>query len=480
MTRPSTTDSNLPSVVVVGGGLAGIAAALRLADRGYTVTLVETRKRLGGRATSFVDPATGALLDNCQHVLMGCCTNLIDLYRRLGVLDQIQWHRRLYFADSKGRVDELEADDLPAPLHMARSLMGFQTLTVLEKAAIVRGLWAMIRMGPAGRQRCHDMTFGQWLKQHHQPASAIKKFWSVIVVSALNEWPSRVDAAYAIQVFQEGFLCHDQAYVMGLSAAPLVRLYDAAQRVITQAGGRVWLSAGADRFEFDGQTVTGLRLADGRRLGGDAFISALPADRLSKLCNDAMQRADPRLQQLEQLTSSPIIGLHLWFDAPPDRPIMKLPHLILIDSPLQWLFNKGYDPQLKGQHLHGVISAAHDRVDQSAQQLIEMAVSETQRVLGANGVVRHAPLLHARVVKEKRATFSATPGIDRRRPRARGAIGNLYLAGDWCCSGWPATMEGATRSGYLAAAEVLQDQGQLGEPPLVPDLRPGPLYRVWG
>jgi len=469
-----------PSIVVVGGGLAGIAAAMRLAGHGVKVTLVEASNRLGGRATSFVDRASGQVLDNCQHVLMGCCTNLIDLYQRLGVADQIHWHHRLYFANHDGQVDELETDDLPAPMHMTRSLMGFKGFSLGEKIAIARGMLAIIRLGVKGRQGLAGVSFGRWLKDHGQPDGAVRKFWSVIVTSALNELPDRVDASYAVQVFQDGFLANERAYVMGLSAVPLVELYAAAQQAIQQASGHVLLSSRAQAFEYENGQVTAVRLTDGQRLTGDTFINGLPFDRLAKLCDPQMVEDDTRLKGLARFGVSPIIGIHMWFDAAQGsngQPVMQLPHLILTQGHLQWLFNKGYDKQVGGQHLHGVISAAHDLVDHPAQQIIEIAVEETRRVLTGVAGSADAALVHARVIKEKRATFSAQPGIDAIRPTARGAISNLYLAGDWCQTRWPATMEGAVRSGYLAATAALEDR-QLGPDGLVADLSPGRLYQL--
>ena len=462
--------------VIVGGGLAGIAAAVRLAQRGFRITLIETRKRLGGRATSFTDPTTGQLIDNCQHVLMGCCTNLLDLYRRLGVAERMQWSRRLHFAgptqpnhDGRWRIDALEADDLPAPLHMTRSMMRFRTLSLGDKVAIGRGLLAMTRLGRDGRQALADRSFLDWLTEHHQPRRAIERFWSVITISALNELPQQSAASYAMQVFQEGFLANRDAYVMGLPDVPLVQLYDPAEQVIHDAGGRILLGAGARRFLFEEGRVSALELADGAKITADVFISAVPFDRLAKLVDVDMCKADTRLRRLDRFSVSPIIGIHLWFD----RPVMDLPHLILMAGPLQWLFNKGMDDSGR-QHLHGVISAAHELVDTPAEALIDMAVAQLGRVLA--GAV-DGRLIHGRVVKEKRATFSVRPGVDRLRPAARGGIANLYLAGDWCRTGWPATMEGAVRSGYLAAAACLIDARQSAEA-LVPDLPGSDLYRM--
>ena len=471
------------SVVVIGGGLAGIAAAVRLAEAGRAVTLVETRQRLGGRATSFNDPATGDLLDNCQHVLLGCCTSLIDLYRRLGVLDLIEWHRRLWFRDAAGHVDVLEADDLPAPLHMTRALMGFRSLGVRDKLAISRGMLAMMRVGREGRRRLGDLSFADWLVQHRQPQSAIDRFWAVIIISACNEQPHNVAARYALQVFQDGFLNHEDSYVMGLAAVPLVKLYDPAAAVIERAGGRVLLSSGAQRLVIEGDRVQALQLTDGAILHADDFVSAVPFDRLAKLLPAEAAGRDTRFRGLLQLTVSPIIGIHLFFD----RPVMDRPHLILMDSPLQWIFNKAEgtgvrsqesgprndgipdtrhgstelaevptpDPRSSpGQHLHGVISAAHELVDQPADAIAALTEREMRKALD---IPADARVLHQRVVKEKRATFSVAPGSDRWRASATGAIANLMLAGDWTDTGWPATMEGAVRSGYTAAAALLSD-----------------------
>jgi hydroxysqualene dehydroxylase len=261
-----------------------------------------------------------------------------------------------------------------------------------------------------------------------------------------------------------------------------VELYDAAERVIARSGGRVLLSRSVERLEFDGRRVTGVELDGGERLAADAVVSALPFDRLAKVCPPELRAADARLQRLNEFEVSPILGVHLWFRASEgngEHPVMTLPHLILMNSPLQWIFNKGFerDPAngLLEQHLHGVISAAHDLVDEPAERIIDMAVAEVRKTLPAT---RAAAVIHARVVKEKRATFSATPGVDAIRPEASGAVSNLYLAGDWCRTGWPATMEGATRSGYLAAAALRADRASSDTQALVQDLKPSALYSI--
>lgn len=470
--HPRSADAIAPaikSVVVVGGGLAGIAAAVRLAQAGLSVTLVETRKRLGGRATSFVDPVTGQILDNCQHVLMGCCTNLLDLYRRLGVEGRIEWHKKLYFCGADGHIDELDSDDLPAPAHLTRSMMGFKSLTLMEKAAIARGMLAIMQLGTEGRRGLDDISFAQWLAREGQPAGAIEKYWALVAVSAINELPERMAASHAIQVFQEGFLNNENSYVMGLPAVTLVDLYDRAETVLAAAGGKVMLSTSAEGLEFEGGRVKALAIDGGRRLEADVFVSAVPFDRLAKLATPEMVAADPRLGSLGKITVSPIIGIHLWLKPAGEEQVMEIPHVVLMHSPVQWVFNKGWDGCNGGQHLHAVISAAHDWVDKPAEELLDLTMAELRKFLpGAKAATR----VHGRVVKEKRATFSATPGLEAIRPGASGAIPNLFLAGDWCRSGWPATMEGATRSGYLAAGAVL------GRDMIIPDLPATLLYTL--
>lgn len=470
-----------PRIIIIGGGLAGLSTAVRLAEHNQPVTLIETRQRLGGRATSFVDPKTGDVLDNCQHVLMKCCTSLIDLYDRLGVGGRMTWHDTLYFANAQGHIDVLKPDPLglPAPLHLTRSMMGFKNLTWPEKIAIGKAVRAIMRIGKAGREQYQNTSFAEFLQAMKQPPGAIKKYWDVVIVSACNEQLDQCSAAYAMQVFQEGFLNHEDSYQMGVSDVPLLDLYDPAEKLIEEAGGKLMLTSGARRFIDDGQRITGVELSSDEVIEGDLFISAVPFDRLGKLASDAMKAQDPRLQQLDQIQVSPIIGIHLFFDAPEgeSNPVIDLPHLVLMESPLQWMFNKGIE-NLNGQtvqHLHGVISGAHDLVDQPADELIAMAVRELRQVLPN---LRKVELIHGRAVKEKRATFAVKPGIDAYRPQATGSIDNLILAGDWTDTGWPATMEGATRSGYTAAAAAMDWLSKQHDITPVADLPDRPLYRL--
>lgn len=425
-------------VAVVGGGLAGIAAAARLADAGLAVTLIERRKLLGGRATSFEDQTTGQLLDNCQHVLLGCCSELIGLYRRLGVDDAIGWFDRITFADASGRRSSLQAGPLPAPLHLAGSMLRFELLTLDEKLEIAR-LMPIIRLiGEAGAIQADRQTFADWLADHHQSPSTIARFWNVIITSALNADARSVGVRYGLQVFREGVLGSRNAYVMGVPRVPLAALYEraVADRVLTAT--RVTGIAGHGK-------QWSVQIANGPPVVADAVIVATAPDAACRLLDPfpAMRRIVDRLGRFTYRT---ILGIHLFFD----RPVMADPHLALIGTELDWLFRKDEE----GRHLHGVISAATRQSDEPVATLERRLVSEICRLLPG---ARDARLLSARIIREKRATWSPIPGIDRLRPPQRTPLPGFYLAGDYTQTGWPATMEGAVRSGHLAAEQLRND-----------------------
>jgi squalene-associated FAD-dependent desaturase len=456
------------SALVLGGGVAGIAAAVRLAEDGWSVTILETSRKLGGRATSHTDPTSGRVTDNCQHVVLGCCTNLLDLYERLSVRDKIEWHDQLHFFDKAGHHDVLEANWFPAPLHLSRAMKRFTCLTKDEKSAIERAMLAMLRMGRAGRERCGQMSFAQWLADQKQPAGAISKYWEVVNVSALNQTVDKSSALYAIQVFQEGFCAHRDAYRMGVSSVPLGELYDTAESVIVRGGGSVRYGASVKQIHGRDEGVESVELSDGEQLKADVYVSALPFDRLDRVVSDELRAADSRLASLGQMAHSPILGVHVWYA----ESVLSLPHMIFVDSPVQWVFDKGQTDE--GQHLHVVISAAFEQMGQSSEAIVEMVVAELEAYLPK---LQGVEPVRTRVIKEKRATFSCEPGIDAFRPSTGGAIRNLLLAGDWVDTGWPATMEGAARSGYMAAAKA---GGHPATDGLVADLKASWLCWVLG
>lgn len=456
-------------MVIVGGGIAGIAAAVRVAEHGDAPIVIETRKRLGGRATSFVDPRSGLTLDNCQHVLMGCCTNLVDLYERLGVLDRIAWHRSTHWANPPHEPDELRPSALPAPAHFAVSFLRMRLLGGADKRGIARAMWRLVRLGQRGRVAWRGRTFADFLRETRQTDRAVERFWAPIVVSACNAECGRCDASYAMQVFQEGFLANSWSPAMGVPTVPLVDLYGAAERIISGQGGELRLGESAKGITYDGERVTGVATDEGF-VAGSVVISAVPADRLAKLCSVPLVHADRRLRDLERLNPAPIVGVHLFF---PDR-VMETPHLVLPGRATQWLFDKGQDDDGRW-HVHAVISAADAWMELDESEIVRRACADVQWALPrAKGLEP----VGARAVKERRATFAVEPGVDEWRPTAapdaRGGVRNLLLAGDWTATGWPATMEGAARSGYAAAAEWCGAGG------VVADVPAGAVARLLG
>ena len=444
-----------------------MAAAIRVAKAGELPILVETRQRLGGRATSFRDPRTDEVLDNCQHVVMGCCTNLLDFYAATGVEDLVEWHVESWWANPPHEPDRMAPGLLPVPAHFLRSFSRMRFIDRASRKAISRAMVSIIRMGVGGRAAWSDRTFGAFLREHGQPEEAIRLFWQVVVVSACNLPVDEVGAGFALQVFQEGFLGHRFASAMGLASVPLERLYDPVEAQVLAAGGEVQLGTSVMGIAYDGRRVTGLVTRDGT-VPASAVISAVPFDRLSRLCSDPLKQADPRLQHLDELEVSPILGVHLFFDVE----VMELPHMVLPGRGTHWLFNKGVDQQGR-QHLHAVISGADDWMALDESEIVSRVLEDLcWAVPRARGL---EPVAH-RSIKEKRATFRAVPGVDRIRPSVEPGIGvpNLFLAGDWCRSGWPATMEGAVRTGYAAAAAAV------GGPGVVDDLPTAPFARLLG
>lgn len=442
-------------VIVVGGGIAGIAAAVRLADRGVAVTLLETRRKLGGRATSFDDVRTGEKLDNCQHIVMGCCTNFLELLRRLGVADRIAWSRSITWIEPGGRRSVIRPGWAPAPMHMARSFLTARFLTIEEKFAIAR---AMHTLAYADAHDLGAITFGDYLIGLEQPRGAVEKFWSPIVVSACNLDVQRVAASEAVHVFQEGFLAHRDAAMMGVPTVPLVELYGAAERAIRDAGGEIRLGESVALVKADC-----VETARSERIDADAVVCAVPFERAVIIVSDRIQRSDPRFASMAKLRHSPILGVHLAFD----RPALDLPHAALVGVGAQWLFGK----DKAGTRVHAVISAADDWMALSEAQIVSRVVADVRACLPG---ARSAKLLSGRPVKEKRATFAPTPDSVMNRPATTGPSG-LILAGDYVDTGWPATMEGAARSGSMAASAAM---GEPIESALRPALKPGSCFRA--
>jgi len=459
--------------------LAGLAAGCALADAGYRVTLFERRPYLGGRASSYQHPGTGEVVDNCQHVLLGCCTNLIDFYRRTGVENKIRWYDQLTFLEPGGRASVIVPSALPAPLHTAPSFLRAACLDLPDKVAIARAMIALMPTQPPDRGK----TFLDWLKQHGQTQQAIERFWKTILVSALNEDLDRVSVPYAAQVVRESFLKSADAGKMGIPTVPLTELYSKTGDYIRARGGEIQLRAGVEAFE---EAVSGVGvIANGQKQPFDYLLLAAPFDVVARMLpDDAPGMA--LAHQLEKFATSPITGIHLWFD----REISELDHAVLLDRTIQWMFHKsriiefrnqeardpGAGKNGRGSYVELVVSCSRSLVERPKGEIVQLALEELKEFVPQ---ARNATLVKSTVIKEVHATYSPAPGVDELRPPAATAWAHVFLAGDYTATGWPATMEGAVRSGYLAAQALARTAGETARF-LVSDLPPAGLMRVIG
>ncbi len=459
-----------PSVAIAGGGLAGLAAGCALSSAGCHVTLFERRPYLGGRASSYQHPGTGEIVDNCQHVLLGCCTNLIDFYHRTGVADKIRWYDTLTFLEPGGRASRIGPSALPAPLHTTPAFLAADYLHFRDKLAISRAMLVLVRPVPADRGE----TFMVWLRRHGQTQPAIERFWKPILVSALNEDVELVSVPYAAQVIRESFLKSAAAGRMGIPTVPLSDLYSAAGDYIRARGGAVELRAGVESFQSQDRVVQ--VISNGQPQTFDYVVLAVPFDVLGRMLPDGAATSG----MLSQLRTSPITGIHLWFD----RQISDLDHAVLLNRTIQWMFHKSrliraredYRENAGGSYVELVVSSSKALVEKSKAEIIDLAVRELAEFFPA---ARGANLIKSTVIKEVNATFSPGPGVDRYRPGTETGWPGVFLAGDWTATGWPATMEGAVRSGYLAAEALARAAGVPNSKFLVPDLPASGFMRLF-
>jgi zeta-carotene desaturase len=467
MTQPTTQ----PTVAIAGGGLAGLAAACALADSGFRVTLFERRPYLGGRASSYEHPGTGEVIDNCQHVLFRVCTNLVEFYRRIGVEDKIRWYEDMTFIEPGGRTSVMHASPLPAPLHTAPSFLRFPFLDAKDKIAISRAIAALTLT----RQRDTGRSFQEWLFQHRQTRNAIERFWKPILVSALSEDLDLISISYAAQVVRES-MKSPAARHMGVPSIPLTDLYNCAGDYIRARGGEIHFRSSLETFFTEPSRVR-IRV-NGNDEPFDYLILALPFNTLASVLPETPEAA-PLGDKLAHFESCPITGIHLWFD----RQITDLDHAVLLDRTIQWMFNKtrlltarGASTDSAGSYIELVVSASKSLIDKSRGEIVDLVLKEVREFFPA---ARDANLLKSTVIKEVHATYSPRPGIDAYRPQQTTAWPRVFLAGDWTATGWPATMEGAVRSGYLAAEALYRLAKDAPLSLVAPDWSASGLMRVF-
>ena len=436
----------MPRVAVIGGGLAGLASAVALGSAGFEVDIYEARKFLGGRATSWPvgGPQTGdndgEMIDNCQHVLLRCCfltcwisTGGSELRRKSGSTASSTSSNQVgALRFSKGNPSRTFA--------FFGSFLKLKFLGIADKIAIARAVNAIPRERRT-RSDLDRLTMLDWLREKRQTDAAIERYWRQVLVSAINEELDRMAATHGFQVFWLGMI---SVLIPTRWASRTYRCVSSTTSILSPARGAIRIRprspvTAIETIGAPDDSVKAIQTAAGRN-EADFYISALPFERLQPLV--------PSLPiEWGAFEHSPITGIHLWFD----RAVTSLPHATLLDRTIQWMFNKG-----EGRYIQTVVSASRSMLEMPRNEIIDLAVRELAEFFPA---VKEARLEKAQVIKEVRATFSAKTGLEALRPLSRTNLKNFFLAGDWTRSGWPATMEGAVRSGYLAAEAVAEAAG---------------------
>lgn len=422
-------------VVVVGGGLAGLTAALDLLDRGHEVTLLEARPRLGGLTASFA--RGGLTVDTGQHVFLRCCTAYLGLLDRLGVGHLTTLQERLdlpVWVDGVRKT--LRRNGFPPPLHLARGLVSY--LGPARAARVVPAALGLQRLDPRSAE-VDGQTFGEWLTRHGQSRATVDALWGLLTVATLNCDPQEASLALAAKVVQTGLLETSGGADIGMSAVPLGRLHGEAFAAALHAAD-VRTSAKVTEIAC---TARGFDVSVGSEVvPADAVVVAVPPPAAAQLLPDEAGVT------VTALGSAPIVNVHVHYD----RPVLDVPFLATVGSPLQWVFDRtaaaGANP---GQYVAVSLSAADRWLAQKTVDILGTLLPELARVLPA---ARDAQVIDAFVTREPHATFRQIAGSAASRPSSATAVPGLALAGAWTDTGWPATMEGAVRSGHTAASVV--------------------------
>jgi squalene-associated FAD-dependent desaturase len=440
-------------VIVVGAGAAGLAAAAALTRAGKRVTVLERKPYVGGRAYSYKHPALHEVVDS-QHVLLGCCTNLLELCEQAGTSDTIRWYDEQTFLEPGGRASTIALSGLPAPLHFGPSFLQIPMLELKDKISIARGLMEFTR----GYPERDDESVAQWYKRTKQTERALKHFWNPILMATLNDRAEACSTKYAGKVFHELFVRSSTGGRLGIPTVPLSEFYGAIADLVVAQGGCAELRASVESLtqRADGRWCAATATAE---YCADAVILALPFEQTQRLLPAiTTSEGGARLGEAigaktERFIHAPFTSILLWFD----REISELDHAWLLDTTIEWFFHKSRIrryPKERGSYVELVIAGSRKQIGMTREEILGPALVELERFFPE---VKRAKLLKSGVLKEARATFSVTPGLDAYRPGQATEWPGLFLAGDWTATEWPSTMEGAARSGRLAAGAVVGD-----------------------
>lgn len=471
MTSTSLNKSAAPRVLIVGGGLAGMAACAALVDSGLRVELVEARRHTGGRAASFRDPASGEFVDHCQHVSMGCCTNLTNLCQLAGLESFFRRDPALRFIGPAGTIHDVAPTRwIPAPFHLFSAFGRLNYLSRRELVGISTALKALARINDP--RLLDNVSIADWLRSHDQSERAIDLFWSVVLVGALGDALDRCSAWLARHVFVVGFINHRSAYELLIPTEPLAEIF--GRRLpewLASRGANLRVEEPVSRVRWRDGRVEGVETYSGQSIECDALIVAAPWFRVAGLIGDDAPPAIDALKAVSDREGAPIAGAHLWFD----RPICEAPHAVLAGRLSQWIFRPSFREReaANGFYYQVVISGARELAERPRQETIDRIVVELRAAFPS---AVEARLLQWRLVNDPQAVPAPAPGQLAKRPYQTTAVDNFFLAGDWTDTGWPPTMEGAVRSGRLAAEALLARFG-VRKRLVTPDLPAGRIAR---
>jgi hydroxysqualene dehydroxylase len=444
-------------VIIIGGGFAGLAAGVALAEGGCRVRLLEQKPYLGGRARSFRETTTGSVVDNGQHLLMGCYHQTLKFLEAIGARDAISFEPRLHvqFLDPGGRVTELRCPSLPSPWHLLAGVFLSNSFSFGEKIDFLR-MGRALRTAESSSEAASAagrLTVDEWLGRLGQSERLRRRFWDLLCIAAMNEDPQIASAALFERVLRRALFTSPLDSRLGVPRKGLSECYtDAAATAIRNRGGQVELRRDVRGFVISEGACKGVRLADAAVMEADAVVSAVPWYAFPALLPAEVMNSDPFFSRLTGLAPAPIISIYLWFD----RPVTTLAFAGLRGTTIQWLFNKGRLMGTGESYVSLVLSGAHQHIGRSKEDLRDKALQELASLLPE---VRDAKLVHSLVIKERFATFSPGVNVAALRPAAQTPIRGLFLAGDWTDTGLPATIEGAVQSGYTAARKILERDG---------------------
>jgi squalene-associated FAD-dependent desaturase len=439
-------------VLIIGGGFSGLAAGVALAEEGRGVRLLEQKPHPGGRARSFLDPVTGSVVDNGQHIIMGCYHSTIHFLSTIGTLDRIrfQQHLTVRFLDRNGRLTALQCPGLPSPWHVLLGVLRSGSFSFKHKLEVLR-LGRSLQWARAMDRGLEKLSVREWLTRLGQSESLQRNFWDLLCIAALNEDPSKANAGLFERVLQLALFSSPADSRIGIARVGLSDVYvDAATAYIRARGGRVECSRSVASLLVSEGQCRGVRLSSGEEIEAESVLSAVPSFQLASLLPGELLRLEPFFAPVVSLRPAPIISINLWFD----RPITELDFVGLRGTTVQWLFNKGKILGSGENYVSLVLSGAHRHIGRGKEELLAMALRELGDLFPE---AQKAKLHHALVIKERFATFSPTWEAEQLRPTARTPVRGLYLAGDWTATGLPATIESAVQSGYTAVGAILDD-----------------------